>query len=74
MGHMIGAPLPSFLLGHENALNFALIQLVLTVPIVIAGYKFYTVGFRTLFKLLLIWISYSIRNWSSNCLWSVCHL
>lgn len=50
MGHMIGAPLPSFLLGHENALNFALIQLVLTVPIVIAGYKFYTVGFRTLFK------------------------
>lgn len=50
MGHMVGAPLPAFLTGHHNALNFALIQLILTIPIVIAGRKFYTVGFRTLFK------------------------
>ncbi|HQD50259.1 MAG TPA: heavy metal translocating P-type ATPase [Defluviitaleaceae bacterium] len=50
MGHMIGLPLPGFLTGHENALNFALIQFILTIPVVIAGYKFYTVGFRTLFK------------------------
>ncbi|WP_058486223.1 heavy metal translocating P-type ATPase [Defluviitalea phaphyphila] len=50
MGHMLGAPLPSFLIGKGNELNFALIQLILTIPIIIAGYKFYTVGFKTLFK------------------------
>lgn len=50
MGHMLGLPLPGLLLGHENALNFAMTQFFLTMPIIIAGYKFYTVGFRTLFK------------------------
>jgi Cu+-exporting ATPase len=32
-------------------LNFAIIQLVLTIPIVIAGYKFYTAGFNAFFRL-----------------------
>lgn len=50
MGHMLGLPLPQFIMGEENALNFALIQFILTLPVVIAGYKFYTVGFRNLFK------------------------
>ena len=31
-------------------LIFALLQLLLTIPIVIAGYKFFTVGFRALIK------------------------
>ncbi len=34
----------------QNPLNFALLQLVLTLPVVIAGYQFYTIGYRTLFK------------------------
>ena len=33
MGHMLGAPLPSFLVGTENALSFALTQFLLTLPI-----------------------------------------
>lgn len=34
-----------------NPLNFALIQLVLTLPVVIAGYKFYKIGLKNLIKL-----------------------
>lgn len=50
MGHMIGLPLPQWIDPMEHALNFAAIQVVLLVPIVIAGRKFYTVGFKTLFQ------------------------
>lgn len=32
MGHMVGAPLPSILLGHENMMIFALTQLLLATP------------------------------------------
>lgn len=50
MGHMLGAPLPLVLNPHHRPLNFALVQLVLTIPVIIAGRKFYTVGLKTLFK------------------------
>lgn len=50
MGHMMGAPLPRFLDPHHHPLNFGLTQLFLTVPVMLVGYKFYTVGFRTLLK------------------------
>lgn len=50
MGHMMGMPLPDIINPHHNPLNFAIAQLVLTIPIVIAGYRFYTVGFKSLFK------------------------
>lgn len=47
MGHMIGMPLPEFLHEHKN---FALAQLILTVPVMFAGYSFYTVGIPALFR------------------------
>ncbi len=50
MGHMIGLPIPAIFTGHENALNFALIQLVFCIPIMIINHKYYTVGFKNLFK------------------------
>lgn len=50
MGHMMGAPLPKFIDPHYNPLNFALAQLLLTLPVMLVGYKFYTIGFKTLFK------------------------
>ncbi len=50
MGHLVGLPLPEFIEPAENPFNFALIQLLLTIPVVIAGYKFYTVGFKNLFR------------------------
>ena len=52
MGHMVPfpMPLPGFLDMHENPLNFAAAQLILTTVILINGRKFYLVGFRSLFK------------------------
>ena len=51
MGHMVGMPLPSIIDPMKNPLNFALIQLVLTIPVMVAGYKFYKIGYKNLFKL-----------------------
>ncbi|AGB40742.1 copper/silver-translocating P-type ATPase [Halobacteroides halobius DSM 5150] len=50
MGHMMGLPIPEIVNPEVNPLNFAVIQLLLTIPIAIAGYKFYTDGFKLLFK------------------------
>ncbi|MEG0904010.1 MAG: heavy metal translocating P-type ATPase [Lachnospiraceae bacterium] len=52
MGHMlpISLPLPYFLNMNRYPLHYALMQLILTIPVLICGYKFYTVGIRSLFK------------------------
>lgn len=50
MGPMVGLKLPTFMSPMENPLNFAWIQIALTIPVLIAGYKFYTVGFSTIFR------------------------
>ncbi|MBE6050512.1 MAG: copper-translocating P-type ATPase [Clostridium sp.] len=51
MGHMIGMPLPSIIDPMLNPLNFALIQMILTVIIMLTGIKFYKVGIKNLVKL-----------------------
>ncbi|GAA0775269.1 heavy metal translocating P-type ATPase [Clostridium subterminale] len=51
MGHMAGMHLPAIIDPMANPLNFALIQLILTLPVMIAGYKFYKVGLKNLVKL-----------------------
>ncbi|MFH2114245.1 MAG: heavy metal translocating P-type ATPase, partial [Spirochaetota bacterium] len=50
MGHMFGLPIPKSLHPMDFPLNFALVQLLLTIPAVIAGFRFYIVGFRTMLK------------------------
>ncbi len=50
MGPMVGLPVPSFLNPDMYPMRFALTQLFLAIPVVIAGYRFYTVGFSTLFR------------------------
>ena len=50
MGHMLGLPLPEVIMPDMHPLNFAVLQLLLTIPIVIAGYRFYTVGFGNLIR------------------------
>ena len=50
MGSMVNFPIPKFLFPAEHPLNYALAQLILTVPVIAAGYKFYTVGFKALVK------------------------
>jgi len=49
MGHMFGWPLPAFFLGHENMLTFAFTQFLLLLPVVFVNFKFFRVGFKTLF-------------------------
>ncbi len=48
MGHMVGAPMPSFLHGSGNELIFALTQLFLCLPVLIIGKSYFTKGFKSL--------------------------
>lgn len=48
MGHMMGAPLPTFLLGHKNMMVFALTQLFLTLPIMYINRGYFQRGFKSL--------------------------
>ncbi len=48
MGHMFGAPIPSFLSGEENVMVFALTQLFLTLPVMYVNRKYYENGFKSL--------------------------
>ncbi len=50
MGPMIGLPIPEIINPEVHPLNFGLIQLLLVIPVVVAGWRFYTVGFSRLFK------------------------
>lgn len=48
MGHMIGAPLPPFMTGHEGAIAFAMTQFLLTLPIMYLNRSYYIRGFKAL--------------------------
>ena len=48
MGHMIGWPLPKVLHPMERPLFFALVQVALVIPSIIAGRRFYVVGAKAL--------------------------
>lgn len=48
MGSMMGAPLPAWLTGHENAVTFGMVQLLLTLPVVYVNRSYYEKGFATL--------------------------
>jgi P-type Cu+ transporter len=54
MGHMFGEPigfkLPRFIDPMINARTFGIVQLVLVLPVMVAGHKFFTVGFKSLFR------------------------
>ncbi|MBO8437045.1 MAG: cadmium-translocating P-type ATPase [Spirochaetes bacterium] len=51
MGHMMGWPLPSFLLGPENSMVFALTLFILVLPVTVINRKFFIGGFKSLFHL-----------------------
>ena len=50
MGHMVGLPLPTFLHPMHDPLRFALAQLLLVLPALWAGRKFYVVGAKALLR------------------------
>ena len=56
MGPMIfmskgGLPLPPSISPHAHPLAFAIIQLILCIPVMFCGYTFYTKGYPNLFRL-----------------------
>jgi Cu+-exporting ATPase len=53
MGPMIpglNVPIPEWLEPMEHSLTYALTELLLVIPVIIAGYRFYTVGFRAIWR------------------------
>lgn len=48
MGGMMGLPVPSWIVGLENALTYAFLQFLLTLPVIYVNRKYYQVGFKTL--------------------------
>lgn len=49
MGPMLGWPLPAWLAPAKYALRYALFELALVIPCIVVGYRFYVVGFKTIF-------------------------
>ena len=50
MGGMLNWPLPSFLKPMDYPLTYGLLELLLLIPVIIAGNRFYTVGFRAIIR------------------------
>lgn len=50
MGHMVSLPLPEWLCGVENAMSFALIQFLLTLPIVFINQKYFINGTKSFLR------------------------
>ncbi len=50
MGHMAGLKLPAFISPEANPLNFALVQIILVIPILVAGKNFFTKGIPNLLR------------------------
>ena len=50
MGHMMGLHLPDFINPEINPGNFAIAQVILVIPILVAGNGFFVRGFRNLLK------------------------
>lgn len=50
MGHMAGLPIPEIISPMSSPVWFALLQFILTLPVMLLGMKFFTVGYKTLFR------------------------
>ncbi|HBG01026.1 MAG TPA: heavy metal translocating P-type ATPase, partial [Firmicutes bacterium] len=50
MGPMVGLPIPSFLVGVENAATMALVQFLLTIPVIYVNRQYYRTGLKTLWR------------------------
>ncbi|MFA6507996.1 MAG: copper-translocating P-type ATPase, partial [Treponemataceae bacterium] len=51
MGGMLGWPLPALVDAMNYSLNYALLEILLVIPVIVAGHRFYTVGFRAIARL-----------------------
>lgn len=51
MGHMMGIPIPGIINPENNPMIFAMTQLLLSIPVIVIGKRFYVTGIKLLFKL-----------------------
>lgn len=51
MGAMLGLPVPGFVEPMQYPLRYAILQIALVIPVIVAGWRFYSVGYRAMFKL-----------------------
>jgi len=51
MAPMISFPFPGFLSPMQHPLIYSFLQIILTIPVIIAGFHFYTFGFKSFFLL-----------------------
>jgi len=51
MAPMIKLPFPQFLFPMNNPLGYAVTQFILLIPVIAAGFSFYTTGFKNIIKL-----------------------
>jgi Cu+-exporting ATPase len=71
MGGMLGLPLPSWLHPMDSPRLYSLVELVLVLPVLAAGYRFYTAGFRAIFKFSPNMDSLVALGTSAAFLWSL---
>ncbi|MEG2192432.1 MAG: cation transporter, partial [Oscillospiraceae bacterium] len=71
MGSMWGAPIPSVLLGHKNAISFAFIQFLLCLPVVYVNRNYFEKGFSTLWHLAPNMDSFSAVGSSASLIYGV---
>lgn len=50
MVSIVKFPIPSFLVHHVNPQFFSIAAILLCIPVMISGYKFYTLGYPALFR------------------------
>ncbi len=50
MGPMVGLPVPEIISPEGNPFSYAMVQLCLVIPVMIVGWKFYAVGYSSLFR------------------------
>jgi Cu+-exporting ATPase len=51
MGHMMGMPIPGIINPENNPMAFAVTQLLLSIPVIIIGKRFYVTGVKLLVKM-----------------------
>ena len=71
MGGMLGLPLPSFLSPMQYPLQYALLEILLVIPVIVAGWRFYSVGYKAIFKLSPNMDSLIALGTSAAVLWSL---
>jgi Cu+-exporting ATPase len=71
MAGMLGLPLPGFLNPMESPRWYSLTEFLLVLPVLAAGYRFYVVGYRSIFQLSPNMDSLIALGTSAAVLWSL---